>query len=105
MDTAFRPDLPEGWVYPSAEEAAQLDAELEREIPPGHLLEGVAVEAFAWRNHATDDVLFRHQLAPERFTVIHLSWLGDTEINAHHPGVEFDGSFDGFLAWEARLWT
>ena len=40
----------------------------------------------------------------ERFTVIHLTWLGKTEINEHHPGVEFDGSFDGFVAWEKRLW-
>ncbi|GAB5533861.1 MAG: hypothetical protein Rubg2KO_01100 [Rubricoccaceae bacterium] len=100
----FRPALPEGWVYPSTIDAQHLEAELQREIPPGHLLEGIDVEAFAWRDHATDDVLFRHRNTPERFTIIHLSWIGDTEIDAQHPAVEFDGSFDGFLAREARLW-
>ncbi|MEO0558747.1 MAG: hypothetical protein AAF170_11260 [Bacteroidota bacterium] len=103
MPSPFHADLPEGWFYPSTTEAHQLDAELQREIPPGHLLEGVTVKAFAWRD-ANDDVLFRHQLDPERFTVVHLSWIGDTEIDVDHPTVAFDGTFDGFLAWEARLW-
>lgn len=104
MSAPFRPDLPDGWVYPSTAEAEHLEAELLRELPPGHLLDGVAVEAFAWRDGATDDVLFRHRHVPERFTVIHLTWIGDTEIDKHHPTVEFDGSFDGFVAWEERLW-
>jgi len=50
-----------------------------------------------------DDVLFRHRDDPDRFTVVHLSWLGRTEINAQHPTVEFDGSFSEFLADEARI--
>ena len=54
--------------------------------------------------NATDDVLFRHTDEPERFTVIHLSWLGRTEINSKHPTVEFDGTFAEFLAEEKRLY-
>ena len=81
-----------------------LHAELLRELPPGHLLAGRTVETFAWRDGTTDDVLFRHTDEPERFTVIHLSWLGRTEINAEHPTVEFDGTFAGFLSEEKRLY-
>jgi hypothetical protein len=103
-DAPYRPALPPGWFYPDHETVLELHAELQRELPPGHLLTGRAVETFAWRDGATDDVLFRHTEAPERFTVVHLSWLGRTEINAKHPTVEFDGTFAGFLAEEERLY-
>ena len=105
MDTTptFHPSLPAGWFYPDAEEARRLLAELQRELPPGHLLDGVPVDVFAWRQGATDDVLFRHCDMPERFTVVHLSWLGRSEVDAQHPTVEFDGSFAEFLAEEERL--
>lgn len=99
-----RPALPSGWFYPDDETARHLYAELQRELPPGHLLTGRPVATFAWRDGATDDVLFRHAHEPERFTVIHLSWLGRTEINANHPTVEYDGTFAGFLAEEERLY-
>jgi len=102
--TPNRPALPEGWFYPDQAVSQRLHAELQRELPPGHLLHGRAVETFAWRDGATDDVLFRHTDQPDRFTVIHLSWLGRTEINAQHPTVEFDGTFVGFIAEEERLY-
>lgn len=95
-------ELPAGWFWPDAEEARSLHEELQRELSPGHLLNGLLVRTFATR-HGTDDVLFRHRNDPSRFTVIHLSWLGRTEINAQHPTVEFDGSFLDFLAEEARI--
>jgi hypothetical protein len=96
----FRPALPVGWFYPDAETARSLHGELQRELPTGHLLAGLTVETFAWREHATDDVLFRHVQEPKRFVIIHLSWLGRTEINAEHPTVEFDGTFEEFLVNE-----
>ncbi len=99
-----RPPLPEGWFYPTAEEAKELLEELHRELTSGHLLDGVSVETFAHRDGATDDVLFRHVDAAERFTVIHLTWLGRTEIDRHHPTVEFDGTFTGFIDEEYRRW-
>ena len=76
--------------------------ELERELPPGHILYDVPVETFATRR-GIDDVLFRHHGQSDRFTVIHLSWLGRTEINAQHPTVEFDGSYSEFIAWEHSI--
>ena len=104
QSTLFRPALPEGWFYPDLATAQLLQAELQRELPPGHLLCGKAVETFAWREGATDDVLFRHLNEPARFTVIHLSWLGRTEINSQHPAIEFDGTFEGFIAAEETLY-
>ncbi len=98
------PALPEGWFYPEDSAiAASLLAELQRELPPGHLLFGRAVEAFAYR-HGSDDVLFRHRDQLERFTTIHLSWIRKQEINAQHPTVEFDGTFAGFVAEEQRVY-
>jgi hypothetical protein len=94
--------LPDGWFWPDAQESQILPAELQRELPPGHLLYGVPVLLFATRR-GIDDVLFRHRDEPDRFTVIHLSWLGRTEINAQHPTVEFDGSFQEFVAWEESI--
>jgi hypothetical protein len=79
-----------------------LHEELERELPPGHILHGVPVDTFATRG-GIDDVLFRHRDQPEHFTVIHLSWLGRTEINAQHPTVEFDGSYAEFITWEHSI--
>ena len=99
-----RPALPLGWYYPDAEDAQALITEFQRELPPGHLLDGVPVDVFAWREGATDDVLFRHRNQTDRFTVIHLSWLGRTEINAQHPTVAFDGTFAEFLAEDERLY-
>ena len=99
-----RPVLPLGWFYPDSETVQSLHTELQRELQPGHLLSGRAVEAFAWREGATDDVLFRHRDEPQRFTVIHLSWIGNVEIDARHPTVEFDGTFSAFLATERALY-
>jgi len=94
-----RPSLPSGWYYPTEGEAERLHAELQRELPPGHLLFGRAVETFAYRRDQ-DDVLFRHRDNPERFTVIHLSWIRKREINAQHPSVCFDGAFEKFFVEE-----
>ena len=92
--------LPEGWYFPDAEEGAHLMAELGRELPPGHLLYGVAVVVVA-ANSGNDDTLVRHLDEKERFTVVHLTWRGSTEINAQHPTVEYDGDFAGFVEHEA----
>lgn len=75
-----RPELPIGYCYPDVEEAARLHDELQRELPPGHLLYGVPVEVFAARE-TTDDVLFRHLKTLQHFTVVHLTWIGRTEID------------------------
>ena len=65
-------EIPEawGWYYPDAAAAQSLHAELQRELSPGHLLFGRAVETVAFRQDQ-DDVLFRHLDLPDRFNVIH----------------------------------
>ena len=100
--TDFKPyhdQLPDGWIVSPKDHAEYLAAELAREIPNGHLLDGVAVSVVAHRD-GTDDILCWHRSEPLRFTVVHLSWRGRTEINSKHPAVECDGSFDDFLAYE-----
>jgi hypothetical protein len=95
--------LPEGWFPSDLEKAGLLHAELQKELPPGHILYGVPVEVVAHRD-GTDDILCRHRADPARFTVIHLSWLGREEINPQHPHVEDDGDFDSFLRYEAAFY-
>ena len=94
--------LPEGWHCPTSEERDLLLAELQRELPKDHLLFNIPVSAYASAG-GIDDVLYRHSDDPDRFTVIHLSWLGRTEINSLHPTVEYDGTFAGFLDWHQRF--
>lgn len=94
--------LPLGWEYLEVVEAAGRVAELQRELPPGHLLFGIEVETFAARI-GDDDTLFRHKRNRDRFTVVHLTWLGREEINAEHPLVAFDGTIAEFLAREQRI--
>ena len=103
-DTAAnRPSLPTGSYYPTDAEAQGLLAELQLELPPGHLLFGRAVETFAYRLDQ-DHVLFRHRDESDRFTVIHLSWIRKPEINAVHPSVCFDGPFEKFFAEEEKFY-
>jgi phenylpropionate dioxygenase-like ring-hydroxylating dioxygenase large terminal subunit len=97
--------LPDYWEHPDTDTAAQLYAELQRELPAGHILYGVSVETFGWTAHGSDDILFRWLDEPNHFTIVHLSWLGRTEINAQHPTVEFDGSFAEFLAYHDQFVT
>jgi hypothetical protein len=92
-----------GWHYPDEAIAQSLHAELQRELPPGHLLYGRAVEIVAFREDQ-DDVLCRHLDEPDRFSVIHLSWVRKREINAEYPSVCFDGKFMEFFGEEERTY-
>ncbi len=94
--------LPLGWEYLEPDEAAWRLAELKRELPADHLLFGTPVETFAARI-GDDDTLFHHLDEPDRFSVVHLTWLGREEINGRHPCVEFDGTLAAFLAREQRI--
>ena len=100
--TGLPDTLPEGWFASDSEEASIRHAELQRELPPGHLLFGKSISVVAHRE-GTDDILCRHHDDPSRFTVIHLSWLGREEINSAHPPVEVDGDFEQFLAYESTF--
>jgi ribosomal protein S18 acetylase RimI-like enzyme len=96
----WRGRLPGGWFYPeNSDVATSLLVELHREMPPGHLLYKHSVEVVAYRK-GSDDVLFRHHNEPERYTIVHLSWIRKQEIDTQHPTVEFDGSFEEFIKAE-----
>src|SRR5258705_9041587 len=92
-----------GWRVSTEGIAQSLHDELQRELPPGHLLYGRAVETVAYREDQ-DDVLFRHRDQKDRFTVIHLTWTRKREINAEHPSVCFDGTLAEFLREQERFY-
>ena len=95
--------LPAGWFISPPIRAAEFHDELQRELPDGHLLHKVPLEVVAHRE-GTDDILCQHQACPNRFSVVHLSWIGKAEGDALHPTVEFDGSFEAFLDYEAQFY-
>ena len=94
--------LPDGWYESEKTESSARYAELQKELTTGHLLYQRAVTVVAHRD-GSDDILCQHNDDLERFTVIHLSWIGRTEINAEHPTVEVDGSFADFLNYENKF--
>src|SRR5215468_583667 len=96
--------LPEGWAHTSGDRARRLVDELWREVSPGHALSGVPIEAFADRDGASDDVLFRRLDNPARFVVVHLTWRGSTETDPCWPYVDFDGTFEEFLEYNDQVW-
>lgn len=55
-----------------------LAIELKREVPAGHVLRHVGVNALA-RRHDTDDVLFALQDGSGRVAVAHLTWQIETD--------------------------
>ena len=100
---ATRAPLPAGYFYPDATESANFHAELLRELPDEHALFGVPLETFAARE-GNDDTLFRFRGNPRRFALVHLTWLGRTEIDADHPSLLFAGTFEEFLQREKELY-
>lgn len=94
--------LPEGYFYPDSAKAAHLHAELLRELPANHPLFGVPLETFA-ACEANDDTLFRFRGNPGRFVLVHLTWLGRTEIDKDHPSIVLDGTFADFFAHGAEV--
>lgn len=95
-------ELPEGWRRLDAQGSAGLTRELQRELAPGHPLEGLALGAIAARI-GPDDVLYRHLGVPDRFTVVHLTWASRRERTPDFPSIEFGGASAEFLAFDAGL--
>jgi hypothetical protein len=96
------PWLPSGWARTIR--AEQLLAELQRELPREHALQGKALEALADRDGASDDVLFRLVDSPDRFVIVHLTWRMQPETDPPYPLVAFEGTFDEFAAFDAERW-
>ena len=66
-------EWPEPWTPVKADVASRLEAELQRELPPGHVLAGVRVMAIAHRIDQ-DEVGFRLTDGPGAFAIVHLSY-------------------------------
>jgi hypothetical protein len=96
------PLLPPHWSRWAEYEPELLLAELQRELPLGHVLFGLKLEPYAARR-GCDDVAFRHCEERDTITVVHLTWIGRTEINADFPCVEFQGSSQEFVDHYTRL--
>jgi hypothetical protein len=62
-----------------------VEEELRREVPDGHILAGMEIQAIA-RRHDRDDVLVA--LPGSRWAVIHLTWRGNRERDARWPTAE-----------------
>lgn len=95
-------NLPEGWYISGSEEEDRLNHELQKELPPGHILYKKPVKVIAHRDGASDDILCQHQSDLRKFTVIHLSWSMKEEINSSFPTVEVNGTFENFVEYETK---
>jgi hypothetical protein len=87
------------WPYPFSaiedpEQQAAFEAELKRELKPGHPLFGVLVGAVGW-NCGQDDVLFELRDGSGRVAQVHLTWAGERETPPW-PGTLL---FDNFADW------
>ena len=91
--------LPDGWVAVDRERAAALEAELRRELPAGHRLQGLALTAVA-SSRDDDDVLFRPMSGGGPFYVVHLTW--SVETDPAWPWTDAYDDMDDFLERRPR---
>jgi hypothetical protein len=89
--------LLEPWHAVSPERRAQLDAEVARELPPGHILTGRTLVASAVRSDR-DDVLF--EVSGLGYAVVHLTWAGRRETSPEWPRTEV---FRSIEEWRDRI--
>ena len=94
--------LPEGWSVPNQQETGSILQELARELTEQHRLFGQSFDLVAWRDGATDDILLRHTVSEDFYTVLHLTWSHRPE-NPPWPCIEVQGNFQDFLDYEARF--
>ncbi len=67
--------------------APALDAELQKEVAPGHPLFGCEATAVA-KAVDSDAVLFAVSLPDTPWAIVHLTWRGQPETNPAWPHVE-----------------
>jgi hypothetical protein len=87
----------EPWYALAEEECITLRAELTRELPPGHALEGIQVKCLA-RRQDRDDVLFELQDGTGRFASVHLTWQVERE-----PPWPSTVIYEGVAEWLATM--
>jgi hypothetical protein len=69
---------PEGWEPIHDTQGKGFEAELARELAPGHELFGMPLRAIGWRA-GFDDVVFEFTDGTGRIVVTHLTWKCDRE--------------------------
>jgi hypothetical protein len=72
------------WQAVHPEHVAGLAAELQRELPPQHVLSGLAAVPIGHRCDR-DDVLYRVGDPPFRFATVHLTFAYETIPRGHPP--------------------
>jgi hypothetical protein len=87
------------WPYPFSsiehpQDKRALEAELTRELKPGHPLFGLWAAAIG-RRHDQDDVVFELLDGSNRIAEVHLTWSGNNE-KPPWPGTTL---FENFPAW------
>lgn len=87
------------WLAPwdAVEAGDGLDAELRREVGPGHPLHGVATRALG-RRCDQDDVLFALEDGTGRVAVVHLTWTSSPPEEPPWPSARL---FPSLAAWAA----
>jgi hypothetical protein len=89
------------WLDPWRPTAPGLEAELARELGPGHVLAGRRAIAVG-RRVDNDDVLFLLPDGPALLAVVHLTWSGQREQRAEWPHAELYRSIDEFTERRMR---
>ncbi len=67
----------EWWLVKDQEQAAELTREVEREVPPGHDLHGLRVEAVAVKRHLKDVILWLPDSS--RWAWVHLTYKMESD--------------------------
>ena len=88
------------WQAIHPDHVAGLVAEVQRELPPGHVLAGLMVLPIGHRLDR-DDVLLRIEHSTYRFAAVHLTFARET--NPAWPSTELYDSFEQFAATTMSL--
>jgi hypothetical protein len=72
---------------------ASIEAELEREVPPGHVLYGLRCRAVAYNTDDSDDFVFVTDRADVQVAYVHLTWRPE-----HDPKWPYTVAYPG---WDA----
>jgi hypothetical protein len=75
--------------------ARGMEAEVNREIGPDHVLNGADVEALAF--NGADDVLFRIRGSSPRLAVVHLTYSGKQDTFPSFPSTVFYPTVQHFV--------
>ena len=87
------PQLLRPWAIVDMQIANNCEAELRREVAPGHPIWGLEAKALAGRVDC-DDVLFLLKTQTTAGAVVHLTWSGKIEKDTRWPTTEIYSSIE-----------